>query len=219
MALSLFEELLLIAIDDDKGTVASSVSGHLPYGLAGALLAELALQEKIYIDKGRLVLADTSQSGNDIEAEALQIIAASKKPRKVQHWINSLGSTKYARRVAERLAEKGLVTIEERRILWIIPYDAYPQQDASAKYWVKQRLRSVALGGVAPSARDVTLLSLVKSCDMLGLVFTRDERKTARKEIDELVKREPFGDALRTTLEEIDSAAAAVIVAASISYS
>lgn len=211
--LSMFEELFLVAIDDYKGTVAPSVSDRLRYGLAGALLAELALQEKIRIDKGKLVPSEAPSTIQGIEADALQIITASKKPRPVKHWISALASNKLNRRVAEDLADKHVLTIEKRRFLWVIPYDAYPQQDASAKYWVKQRLRSVALGGINPAPRDLLLLSLVKSCDMLGLVFTRDERKTARKKIDTLVKREPIGDALRAVLEEIDSAAAAVIIA------
>jgi len=41
------EELLLLALDDEKGKIIFSSSSALPYGLRGALLLELALVKKI----------------------------------------------------------------------------------------------------------------------------------------------------------------------------
>jgi golgi phosphoprotein 3 len=41
------EELLLLALDDEKGTTQWSGTGALPFGLAGALLAELVLRGKM----------------------------------------------------------------------------------------------------------------------------------------------------------------------------
>ncbi len=40
--LNLAEELLLLALNEEKGTVVFAASTALPYGLAGALLIELA---------------------------------------------------------------------------------------------------------------------------------------------------------------------------------
>ena len=45
--LNLMEELLLLALDDEKGKIIFSSSSALPYGLRGALLFELALVKKI----------------------------------------------------------------------------------------------------------------------------------------------------------------------------
>jgi len=45
--LNLMEELLLLALDDEKGKIIFSSSSALPYGLRGALLLELALVKKI----------------------------------------------------------------------------------------------------------------------------------------------------------------------------
>ena len=48
MSLDILEEYLLIALDDSKGQFVID-STHLHYGLAGAILLELALREKVSI--------------------------------------------------------------------------------------------------------------------------------------------------------------------------
>lgn len=211
--LTLYEEFFLIAIDDHNGAVASPASETLHYGLAGAMLSELALQNKLSINDERLVVKDSTPLGDEKLDEALVAIMASPKPRKTTHWINELGERKLPRRVADGLAVKGILTIEKKRYLWVIPYDAYPQQDASAKYWVKHYLRAIVLGGENPEPGVVALLSLLKACRLLNLVFTKDERKAAAHQVAALVQGEAYGEAVARTLEEIELAAAMAAMA------
>jgi Golgi phosphoprotein 3 len=212
--LSLNEKFFLITIDDDKGKVTLSASTVISYGLAGAFLAELTLEGKLCLEDEKLVVLDGTPTGDEIMDDVLAIIAESDKPRKPIRWIKTLSGKKLPRRVAKRLAAKNIIQIEKKRYLWMIPYEAYPIQDASAKYWVKQHLREIILGGVAPVSRDVVLLSLINACRLLNLVFTKDERKAALKKVEDLVKEEPFGDSIARTLKEIDMAAAVVIISA-----
>jgi len=213
---NLSEELFLLSIDDSKGTIVGSAKDTLRFGLAGAILADLALTERISIDSGKLILADATLTGDTELDETMQLLAASKKTRKVTFWINAIASQKIVKRIANRLVDKGVLLREERRLLWVIPFEAYPTQDASAKYWIKQHLRERVLGGIKPEANTVVLLSLLKACRLLDVLFTKDERKAARKKITEQVKGESFGEAVTKTIEEIESATmAAVLVAAS----
>jgi Golgi phosphoprotein 3 len=214
--LNLPEELFLLSISDDKGTVHSSAKDILGYGLAGALLADLALEGKLVLDeKKRLVVLDATPTGDSILDEALERIQDSPKKKNAQYWVDALSGKikKFQKRMAEKLVEKGIVAVEERRLLWIIPYEAYPQQDASAKYWIKQSLRTLVLAGEKPEAHTLALLSLVKACRLLDFIFTRDERKAARKYIDQLLKSEVFGPAVTQVIEDIESAASAAVIA------
>lgn len=208
------EKLLILSIDDDKGTLAVPEKSALGFGLAGALLAELALSNKIQLQGGRLVLSDPTPAGEAVLDETLLEISAEKKPRKLSRWIDTIGSKRVIRRVAEILAERNVIRIEKKRYLWIIPYEIYPQVDASAKYWIKQHLRSVVLAGEKAEAPDVALLSLLKACDMLRLLFTRDERKYASKKVDDFVRGEVFGEAVAELLAEIEAAAVVAVVVA-----
>ncbi|MEW5868346.1 MAG: GPP34 family phosphoprotein [Chloroflexota bacterium] len=214
--LNLVEELFLLAIDDDRGVVHPSASTGLPYGMAGAILSELTFSGKLGLEGNKVVILENLVCNDEILDESLAKIVQAEKPRKATYWINVLSqhNKQLRSRVAASLVAMGALRKEGKRFLWVIPYEAYPQQDASAKYWVKQRLREAVLTQFQPEARTLGLLSLLHACGMLGLVFTKDERRRARKRIEELVQGEIIGEAVAQTLEEISAAAAAAALAA-----
>ena len=204
--LNLAEALFLLALDDDEGWIAALTLDTLRYGLAAALLADLALLGKIIVEDQRVSLLDPTPVGDELLDETLTRIAESNKPRKVKYWIGALGFRKLPKQVAQRLVARGVLREEDRRYLWVVPYAVSPQQDASAKYWIKQGLRAAGLTSAKPERRAVVLVSLIKGCRLLSLVFTRDERKAASKRVDELVKGEDFGAAVAQTLGDIEAA-------------
>ena len=212
--LSLYEELFLLSIDDAKGTIASHAHGILDYGLAGAVLAGLALEGKLTVIEDRLSLVDATPSGNAILDGAMEAIASSDRLRKATHWVNVLAGKRLPKQVAHELVTKGVLRMEEKRIFWVIPYQAYPQQDASAKFCVKEQLRTMTLGGEKPDPHRLVLLSLLKACRLFSLVFTQDERRAASRKVDDLVKGELFGDSVAKALEEIETAAATAAMVA-----
>jgi hypothetical protein len=63
--LSLAEELLLIAFDDDRGVVLTC-DAILDYGLVGAVLSDLILQDRLRIEQGKVVVAQKTATGDDI---------------------------------------------------------------------------------------------------------------------------------------------------------
>ena len=73
--LNLMEELLLLALDDEKGKIISSSSCALPYGLRGALLLELFLAEKIdVVDKKIVVIVHLLRFINAISQTSFPLI-------------------------------------------------------------------------------------------------------------------------------------------------
>jgi hypothetical protein len=211
--LKLYEELFLLSINDAKGELVGASSSYLPYGLAGAILAELALQGKVQLADNRLAVLDAHPTGDELLDDALAAIAASDKPRKLTHWINVASGNKLQKRVVQRLVAQNAIRVEKKRFLWVIPYEAYPEQDASAKYWVKQALRGVVLGGEKPEPHTIALLSLLRACRLLNLIFTKDERKAAGQKIDALASADLFGEAVAETVAAVDNAAAATMMA------
>lgn len=179
--LTLFEELFLVCINDATSELAGSAVSYLPYGLAGAILAEIAL---------------------------------SARPRKLTHWIVAIGARPNRKRIAQRLEAKHVLRVEKKHFLFVIPYDAYPERDASAKFWVKQALRGAVLGGEKPEPRTVALLGVLRACRLLDLVFTKDERKAAARRIDTLAGTDLFGEAVAATLSAVDDAAVMAMAAA-----
>jgi golgi phosphoprotein 3 len=69
--LTIYEDLYLLALDEEKGNLFSFARKSFAYPLAGAILAELALSGKLGVgEKLRIVLSDATQIGDPILKDA-----------------------------------------------------------------------------------------------------------------------------------------------------
>jgi hypothetical protein len=101
-------------------------------------------------DKRKAVVVNNGMfNEDDLINEGLERIQASGRHHRAAYWVNTFSDyiKKLEKRLANRLVEQGVLRKEEKRFLGVVPYEAYPAQDASARFWIKQRLRSVVLGG------------------------------------------------------------------------
>ncbi len=212
--LTIFEELFLLSIHEDKGTVISSTTPGLQYGLAGGLLVELAILGKIHISENhRLGLVDAAPVGDEVLDEAIEMIQKSEKERKFGYWIDEFSQKpeKFRKRIAERMVQKGVVVQEDDHLVWVIPSPDFPDVEASAKYMIKRRLRSVVMACAEASLRDIALLNLLRYSGLSFLAFLRDERKMAGRRIHELMVGEALKNPSAQTIEEITGALESVI--------
>jgi Golgi phosphoprotein 3 len=207
--LTIFEELYLFTLYDDREKKTSIKIEKLPYGLGGAILAEMVLLGKVQLNqKNRLEVVDGAEIGDDILDKALQELQESEKPRKVTYWIEALSekSEKLQKRLFERMVEKGVFLVEEDERLWAVPSHVYPDNNASAKYCMKERLRRITLADGTGDLRSLALVGLVYATEMQDLLFTRDERREANRNIHEMLVTEALKDPTAQAIEEIHNA-------------
>lgn len=216
--LTLSEKLLLLALHDEKGSVVFSASTALPYGLAGALLLELYLSKRVEFVDQNIKVVGTQKTDNELLEEALQLIATSDKLRDTKYWLHRIHSkvSKIQQRLAERLVQKKVLSKEEHRFLWVFNYNRYPTQDEAPEQDILEQIKDVVLGSTAANEEDVALLSLVNACDLVDEVFAKDQRKTAKQRIEQLVKEQEMGDAISQTVKDVMAAIMVVIMASTI---
>jgi len=212
---SIAEDLFLLALDEQKGIVATS--GVLQYGLVGAVLADLALANRLDLGDKKVVVLDTAPVNDPVLDAALAAIAKSPRNRRLVYWMDALNGKRYRWQIPEGLVSKGVLRKEKKRFLGIVPYDAYPSQSSLARYQVKHRLRAVLLAGEAPQLRDLVLLRLIEACWLMNRVFTGDERKLAARRLKEMSKKDAIGKAVARAIKEIEAAAATAATAAAAS--
>jgi Golgi phosphoprotein 3 len=213
---TLGEELILLALDDVKGTVSFSSSQALGYALAGAALMDLTLRGRLQSDGKNLIVINTAPTGDDVLDEALNKIAASKRPRNAGHWVSSLSIRKHQQRLEDRLVRRGVLRREEHRFLGIFPSDRYPEQDRSSEQATRERIRRVVLAVDEADPRTTTLISLAQATEILERLFRRDERKIARQRVKQITEGEVLGKAVKETVDSINAAiAAGAVVGAS----
>jgi hypothetical protein len=207
--LTLYEELFLLAFHEDKGKLIPATTENLPVGLAGAILAELALNGRLQVEENhRLDLRDASPTEDEILDAALEKIQSSERPRKVTYWVNQLNEKpkKLFEQIEERLEAKGILARDESNLISMPSQDELDGHKASARYWLKRRLRGLALTDQEADLRGLALLNLVQACDFVDLIFTKDERKTARRRIYELLVGTALSNGQAQTIEEIGRA-------------
>lgn len=191
------EEIVLLALDDKTGAPLALPVTALAYGLAGAVLADLAVAGKIDTDESKLVLLDATPTGDTLLDPWLALIAADKKTHPVAHWLSVLADRKneIEQPALDRLLSRGILKREDKKILWVIGLRRYPTIDGHERTEVRTRLGQLILGDDLPDPRDAILISLLRGCHLTDQIFAgpefaaRDQRLATLAKMD-LVGRE-----------------------------
>ncbi len=212
--LYLHEEIILLALEDRKGTVSSGSLHNFAVG--GAVLAELLLERRIVVDesgkKKFARVADRTPIGEPLLDDCLAKIASAKRRTQLQTWVAKFADMKNLKhRIAKRLADRGILRIEEDRVLGIFSRKVYPQVDPGPERESIARLRAAIFGdGGAVGPKTVILLSLANSADLLKSLFPKRELKARKARIEKVINGEMTGKAAK---EAIQAMQAAVMVA------
>ena len=212
--LLLHEELMLLALHDEKGTI---VSGNSRFGIGGAIAAELLLQERIRLDESRrrklVEVRSIRRIGDPVVDQCLKKIRDAKRRASLQTWITRFSSlSKLQHRVAGRLCERGILKADEKQLLVIFKRRIYPEIDPGPEQEIIERLRVAIFGNdreVEP--RTVVLASLAKAVGLLNPIFGRKEVRLRRQRLVSLAQGDLAGKA---TADAVAAAQAAVAAAA-----
>jgi hypothetical protein len=213
--LNLAEELLLLAMNEEKGTVLLRAQTALPYGLSGALLIELVEAGLLRLEGKNLIAAPGGAARDDLLEEVLAKIRSSRRTHTLKHWVLRMGRSggKVKKRLLARLVEKRILLREERRLLGVFPTQHYPEADSRPEFEIRRRVSSGVLRGGTRDERTEALISLAYACDLIGLLFEKGQRRDAKRSAKEISKKQPIGSAVAHTVAAIR--AAAVIAASS----
>jgi len=117
------EQFICLSLNPDSGRY-TVLGNYLTYGITGAMLMDLALNEKIKI-KDRYILEgdDRSRPGISSYDRMLEKIIDSNRSRTIKKWVQKSGrrSSWYRKEVQKYLVEKGILRQESKRFIGI-PY-------------------------------------------------------------------------------------------------
>jgi golgi phosphoprotein 3 len=206
--LTFAEEMLLFALDDKEGVIKPLPQSALKYTLAGAVLMDLALHNRIDTDLQHLRVVNTAPTGDVILDGTLKMIESEKETHAITHWLNQLvaRSKDLQDQILYRLIDKGILKLENRRILWVFDVRRYPMQDNREVKEVKTRLHDIVVNEEIPEARDVVLISLINACSLLDEIFTEEELEKYRQRIEMLSKMDLIGQEVARSIREIAQA-------------
>lgn len=199
----IFEALFILALDEDEGYIIESAVEKLEAALAGAVLAELALQQRIEIRDSRVLVSNPEHLNHPILDRALNAILDDTRPRKPRYWINTLVYHKVLREIGHDLVDQGVLFRHRKRLHLTTCSGKEQAKEPSLKYSLKVHLRKIVLAGGQPELTDQVLLSFLYHADLLRLVFTVGERKAALKQVRKLLQDSCGDDCLSEILKMI----------------
>lgn len=213
--LYLHEEVMLLALRNDKGTMAGGVMFEQAAG--GAILAELMLEGRVRtVTEGRktyAVVHDSKRFREPVLDECLTKMIEAKRRGKLVTWVQRFSGTKRLKhRVAAGLVDRGILREEEGRVLLFFTRRVYPEFDPVHEQRIIERLRAAVFSDDGTvDARTTVLVALAHHAGLLRANFDRKQLKTRRKRIEVIINGDAIGKA---TKEAIQAVQAAVLVAA-----
>ncbi len=201
-------EILLLALDDERGTIKALPRISIETAIAAASMLELTFLRKIDAGPNTIYVIDTAplRIGDQLTDEVLAVLASGEKEKPIGYWLNVITERvpNLVEKVINSLVAKKVLKVENQRILWFFAKRRYPMIDNRQITEVKARLRQIIENREIPDPRDMVLISLTRACRLFPEIFTPEEREKHLEYIDKIAKFDFVGQALSKSLRDIE---------------
>ena len=204
------EEITLLILNDDDGKFAHVPRWSLNYAIAGGVLMDLALENRVDTDLKKLVLVDDTPLGDSLLDPTLADIAAGEE-RDARFWVERTANR--AQEIHEealsRLVSAGILESRDDRFMWVFKSRRYPAIDGKAEREVKLRIMGVLFSDEIPHPRDVVIISLADACGIFNTLLSRQEASMASRRIEQVRKLDLIGQAMSQAIYDLEMTIAA----------
>ena len=199
------EEILLLLLRDEDGKFVPVPNWALDYAIAGGVLMDLAMENRIDTDLDNLILVDSTPVGDSLLDPSLADIASG-ETHPTRHWVEHIVENADAIRTEAltRLVEAGILERQDERFLWVFRTRRYPTVDGRAEREVKLRLMGVLFSDEIPDPRDVMLICLVDECGIFEELLSRSELDRASERIAQVRQMDLIGQAMAQAIRDLE---------------
>ncbi|AXK31446.1 GPP34 family phosphoprotein [Streptomyces armeniacus] len=182
--LTLPEELMLIALDDETG--GGKLRPGVDYAVAGMALVELSLQGRVDVSEDdRVSVLDSNPVGvSYLDAELAKIVEKSEGSKvgtvlRRSHMSAINGAV-------DSLVERGVLEKKTKRVLGLLPISRYPEAEGAPELEIRKRIGDVVLEGGEPDERTAALIAVLHGAKLWGKAFPDADRKQVKKRMEEI---------------------------------
>ena len=201
------EELMLLILDDENGKFAHVPDRHLRYALAGGVLMDLALENRVDTDLEQLILVDSSPVGDSMLDPTLADIAQETDSHDARFWVErtAFRSADAIRQEAlDQLVERGILKRQDDRFLWVFRSRRYPVIDDRAEREVKLRIMEILFSDQLPDPREVVIIGLAHACNLFRQILSARELEHVAPRIDQVRRLDLIGQAMSQAITDIE---------------
>lgn len=184
---------------------------RLDTGLAGAVLADLALRGAVSLEGKEVRVVDGTATGDPVLDGVMGTIAAAGSPRKAKWWVAKLGRRQLRDDVLSGLVTQGLLSTEQRYTLGIFASTAYPERDGTPEALVRSAIADVLAERTPPTPFTAALIALLDATGTIRKQFGKVDKAL----VQDITAGSWASPAVKAVLQQIQTAAMAGIIAAS----
>ncbi len=215
--LRIVEEILLLLVDTERGDIRASFSPRSrDIALAGAVLMDLALENRIDTDLENLVPLDPTPLGDELLDPTLSDIAQASGTHSTAYWIGRTAERGDQLRQAttDRLIDRGILEAESNGLVFLsrlvsrarrYPSDSPGQSTED----VQSRVMRQLFGDDLPDPRDIVIISLAAACGVFERILSREELADVAERIDLISRMELIGRTVAAAVSQVEVPAAA----------
>ena len=199
---------MLLAIEPKTGRIAARPPHSLPLALAGAMLMELIHDQHIAVVDDKVVAGeDTGQPWRDA---ILARIRRMPIPQGVGYWVVAIGAPQFRAqdRVAWRLIERGLVSLDVRPVLGgVFSSMHYIVAQPGVRDAIRARVASAMATDESVDAQTVCLIAMAAASGILHRLIAGGQRTVARRRLLAVLQADEFATGKAVTAAQFVSAA------------
>ena len=205
------EEILLLLHNEERGDFAPGLAQQsLNIALAGAVLMDLALEDRIDTDLEHLILVDPTPLDDDLLDPTLADIARDTDTRDTSYWV-----TQTAKR-GDEIRDKALARLINRGILEFEPEGIfilsrlvsrsrrYPTIDGQTVEEVQLRIMRVLFTDEIPDPRDIVIICLADACGVFKNILSQSELSEIQERIELIRKMDLIGQSVTKAIQKLD---------------
>ena len=184
------EQLLLLLHSQDTGYFVPIPEWRMSCALAGAVLMDLAMEDRIDSDVETLTVVDTTPTGDSLLDPSLEDLASEDTVHPPQYWVERLArrGDRISDEAIERLVQKGIFESDAGGF-WTLSKKVtrtgrYPLVDGWAGEEIKGRIFRILLDKEFPDPRDIVIIGLVHYCDGFKAMMEPEEYEAAKELIE-----------------------------------
>lgn len=206
------EEIILLMVDTEEGDLMPSLSQQSrDIVIAGAVLTELALENRIDTDPERLILADAAPLDDELLDPTLQDIAEESAIRDAAYWITRTAarSATILHQSLERLTAAGVLKLASdgsHSLSELVTLARlYP---ASANFDVDEvhtRIMRVLFTDEIPHPRDVVIVGLASAAGILKRLLSQEELQLVQKRIRVVERLDLLGRNVIVAIRDLET--------------
>ncbi len=204
------EEILLLIIDAESGSIQHSLPAHRRDALiASAVLMDLALENRIDTDAERLFPIDPKPVDDDLLDSTLLDIVGETETHNTAYWIRRTARQGGAIRekALSRLIGRGILEAEANGLVFLSRVVArarrYPTLDGETQKDVQSRVMETLFSEDIPDPRDVMIIGLAAACGVFESILSREELADVRERIDAISRLDLMGRTIRESIRMI----------------